>query len=259
MPAQAAVHHPLWNNGRRCYSRFFGWAYGDGALVDMYPQLTYLSWPCSAEVCWSLLLAAAAAAALHVLMHLFAAALAALPAVLWPAVGFGSPEVLQVSSAWLLVGCHWLFKCSAACLCFAFGFKAVDLVLDMLRAFHPVRTAKHPTESARLRLAAAAEASLIKTWSETGRLWGQLQRKEMCYSMLFSRFDWFCGLLPAVVAAEQQRAWWRFLACCVGGCCGCWLATAASAGVLASSIAYVAVTATMVVAGCSYMLWRLEG
>jgi hypothetical protein len=251
---QAAVHHPLWNDGRRCYSRFFGWAYGDGALIDMYPQLTYLSWPCSAEVCWPLLLLAAAAAALQMLMHLFAAALAFTPAVV-PAMTVG-PELLEVSRVWLLVGCSWLFQCSTECLCSAVGFKAVDVVLDMLRAFHPIRTAKHPTATARLRVAAAAEASMIKTWSETGRLWGQLQRREMCYDVLFRRFDWFCGLSPAVVAGEQQRAWWRFLACSAGGGCGFWLAAAASAG--ATYTACVATIATMVV-GCSCMLWRLEG
>jgi hypothetical protein len=244
---QAAVHHPLWNNGHRCYSRFFGWAYGDGALIPMYPQLTYLSWPYSAEVCWLLLLLAAAAHAIHVLLQLLTAGLAV----------FGKLVLLNSVGSKLLIGYDsWMPQAiSIAFVCAALGFKTVDVLLDVLRAFHPIRRAKHPTASHFLRIAAAAEASLVKSWSETGRLWGHLQRGELSVSMLFSRFDWFCGLSPAVVAAEQQRAGWRFLACCVGAW---WLAAACSGGV-AGGPAASAAAAAAVIAGCGIVLWRLEG
>lgn len=58
---QAAVHHPWWRGGCRDYKRFWGWAVGDGALLDMYPSLAYRSWPSATEL--GVLLAAAAAAA----------------------------------------------------------------------------------------------------------------------------------------------------------------------------------------------------
>lgn len=75
------------------------------------------------------------------------------------------------------------------------------------------RTAKHPCSSWYLRAAAAAEASLIKTWSEVGRLCGLFARGELQTGVLCRHFDWFGGLSGQVVAAEQWRAGCRFLLC----------------------------------------------
>ncbi|KAF6250336.1 hypothetical protein COO60DRAFT_894741 [Scenedesmus sp. NREL 46B-D3] len=249
---QAAVHHPLWNNGRRCYSRFFGWAYGDGALITMHPHLTYPCWPFSAEACWLLLLLAAAAAVLQALLRVLAAVV-----VMVSASAPAGSELLLSGSSWLTTSCRWTFQCGVASVCAAVGFKAVDLMLDVARAFQPTRKAKHPTATPLLRVLAAAEASLIKTWSETGRLWGQLQRRELQLNTLLRRFDWFCGLSPAVVAAEKQRGGWRFLACCAGACMS-WLAAAAAA--TSGGVGLSAMLVAALIAGCSCgMLWRLEG
>lgn len=74
---------------------------------------------------------------------------------------------------------------------------------------------KHPCSTPLLRIAAAAEASLIKTWSECGRLWGLWKRGELMQGVVVCRrFDWFGGLCGPVVAAEQKWAAVRFGVCC---------------------------------------------
>lgn len=72
---------------------------------------------------------------------------------------------------------------------------------------------KHPCSSWWLRAAAALEASLIKTWSECGRLWGLKNRGELLQGTVCRRFDWFGGLCAEIVAAEQRSAACRFLVC----------------------------------------------
>jgi len=153
---QASVHHPLWNNGRRCYNRFFGWAFGDGALITMYPQLCYWGPPNSAEACVALVLlsgTAAAAAAFLVVMASFASTCFIYSSQLWsagmaPGVFAGqAPAALAVvgispSAAWWfgaagtagsMAGC-----CSTVLLAAAVAFKLMDVVLDVARAFTPV-------------------------------------------------------------------------------------------------------------------------
>jgi hypothetical protein len=64
-------------------------------------------------------------------------------------------------------------------------------------------------------MAAASEASLIKTWSEFGRIWGHVIRGELGQGVVCRRFDWFGGLCAEVVVGEQRRAALRFLLCAV--------------------------------------------
>lgn len=118
-----------------------------------------------------------------------------------------------------------------------------------------VRIKKHPTSSHLLRVAASAEASLIKTWSETGGLWGLLSRAEL-QSSICRRFDWFCGQSGAVVAAEKHRAAARFLACCVGACMAAMQAV--HHGVVPDSTAAALVAAGTLVPACAGYLWLLE-
>jgi len=48
---EMSITHPWWNDGRRAYSRFLRWAVGDGALIKLYPQHTYVDHaPNSAEL-----------------------------------------------------------------------------------------------------------------------------------------------------------------------------------------------------------------
>lgn len=139
---QAAVHHPLWSQGRRCYNRFFGWAAGDGALIAMYPQLCYYSFPCGAEACATLLLLAAASAGIACMLFSICQFL---QLVMWPgqlhALGWPPPYSADTRAARgvILPGCLSLLQYSLALVSAAVGFKAVDLLLDLLRAFHPVR------------------------------------------------------------------------------------------------------------------------
>lgn len=56
-----------------------------------------------------------------------------------------------------------------------------------------------------LRPLAACEASLIKSISEAGRIWGHARRGRLSANVC-RRWDWFCGLQPGVVRAEQRRA-----------------------------------------------------
>lgn len=130
-----------------------------------------------------------------------------------------------------------------------------------------IRIAKHPCSSTIIRLAAATEASDIKTWSEAGRLWGLACRKEL-FHCLFKRFDWFCGLSYEIVAAEKARGFWRFIACIAG----CWAALSAVAllrwpGFCGSSaphsdyisVVHVLTACAAVISCCCHALWRLEG
>lgn len=48
---KASVVHPWWNGGRRSYWRFYMWSKGDGALIKMYPELSWRdTTPNSAEL-----------------------------------------------------------------------------------------------------------------------------------------------------------------------------------------------------------------
>jgi hypothetical protein len=46
----ASVTHPWWKGGARDYQRFWGWAFGDGALGDLYPQYSYRTWWSASEL-----------------------------------------------------------------------------------------------------------------------------------------------------------------------------------------------------------------
>jgi hypothetical protein len=60
---RAVVTHPYWNEGRPHLSHFYGWAHGDGHLIDLHPRLTYRNLPNLAETLLVLLGAAGALAA----------------------------------------------------------------------------------------------------------------------------------------------------------------------------------------------------
>ncbi|KAG2127597.1 nucleotide-diphospho-sugar transferase [Suillus bovinus] len=60
--------HPWWNDGQRSYRRFYMWSKGDGGLIKLYPNLTYLDHtPNSAE----LFLISTASAVLGAFIYLF--------------------------------------------------------------------------------------------------------------------------------------------------------------------------------------------
>lgn len=57
---RAVVHHPWWQKGARDYTRFSGWARGDGRLMDLHPRYAYRRLPNLVEVLAAALLGAAA-------------------------------------------------------------------------------------------------------------------------------------------------------------------------------------------------------
>jgi hypothetical protein len=58
----AVAAHPWWRNGRRDNLHFFGWARGDGHLVDKFARHTFRSWLNAVELCALWLLVGAAVA-----------------------------------------------------------------------------------------------------------------------------------------------------------------------------------------------------
>lgn len=46
----ACVNHPWWDGGQPRLARFAGWSVGDGALVDVFPGLTYHAAPHGLEL-----------------------------------------------------------------------------------------------------------------------------------------------------------------------------------------------------------------
>jgi hypothetical protein len=83
-------------------------------------------------------------------------------------------------------------------------------------SFLQERLAQHPTTGPWwFRLAVAAEAYCIATFSELGRLAGHWQRHSSkgvvmaawkVVQLMGQRFDWFCGMEPGVVIKEQRHA-----------------------------------------------------
>jgi hypothetical protein len=154
------VHHPLWNNGRRCYNRFFGWALGDGALIRMYPELCCWSAPNSAETCVALLLLAGAAAAAALALLLLSTVLNSTARLLSSllltaqvpllqsvgpsagvAVGFSSKPLgtwaaVAATAAAGSAGVAWRWV--VVLLVAAVTFKLLDVALDVARAFTAV-------------------------------------------------------------------------------------------------------------------------
>ena len=46
----AVVYHPWWDGGRRSYSRFSRWAFGDSQLPELHPQHRWRNFPNTAEL-----------------------------------------------------------------------------------------------------------------------------------------------------------------------------------------------------------------
>ncbi|KAI5982283.1 glycosyltransferase family 2 protein [Pisolithus marmoratus] len=146
--------HPWWNDGKRSYWRFYWWSKGDGQLIKMYPDLTYIDHaPNSAELLLlSLVLMTAGSAA-----HAFA----------------GVSELL-------ILGIH-----------LAVATFIGNIAHDMFRHLwrDASRAAGYNSTLAGLKWPlAVVESAIIRMTSEMGRLVGQLERKEFFPGR---RFEWF--------------------------------------------------------------------
>ncbi|KAI0267292.1 glycosyltransferase family 2 protein [Gloeopeniophorella convolvens] len=150
---KAEVTHPYWNNGRRSYWRFYMWAKGDGALIKMYPELTYIDGaPNSAEL---FLVSAVTLFAGVVRMN-------------WGLIALGARAMVAVMLANVL---H-------------------DLYRHLLRDAARTRDLRSTLAGPRWVMA-VIESTFLRVFSEWGRTYGLLERGE--FGLLGRRFDWFAG------------------------------------------------------------------
>ncbi|CAG8443439.1 10934_t:CDS:2 [Funneliformis caledonium] len=157
------VTHPWWNDGKRVYKRFFMWAKGDGALVKMYPELSYNDiLPNSAE----LLLGT-------ILIFLITIIISLIVAV------FNDTAIINIFVIWT--------------------FLSIPLVIVSIMIIDIYLTFTNPCGVPTVRgyrfMIAAAESSIIRLISQCGRLEGMIERKE--WKCIGRRFDWFLnGVKP---------------------------------------------------------------
>ncbi|KAA1474436.1 glycosyltransferase family 2 protein [Dentipellis sp. KUC8613] len=151
------VTHPWWNGGRRSYWRFYMWSKGDGGLVRMYPELTYFGGaPNSAE------------------FFLLGAVMFLL----------GTFAVVAANSTWLLVFSVKMFVATLL------ANVVHDVYRHLWRDADRMRTMNTSVTGVRW-FVAVVESSLVRMFSEWGRVAGILERGEVM--LLGWRFDWFAG------------------------------------------------------------------
>ncbi|CAI2163984.1 20329_t:CDS:2 [Funneliformis geosporum] len=159
------VIHPWWNDGKRSYIRFFYWAKGDGALVNMYPDLTYNDiLPNSAE----LLLGS-------ILIFLITIIVSLIFAV------FNNTAIINFFVIWTFLSIPLIIV----------SIMIVDIYLSFAE---PCGVS---TVDGYRFIIAAAESSIIRLMSQCGRLEGIIERKE--WKCIGKRFEWFvkrCGNKP---------------------------------------------------------------
>lgn len=146
--------HPWWNGGKRSYWRFYWWSKGDGQLIKMYPDLTYMDHaPNSAE------------------LLLLSLVLALAGSVVYAFAGVNLPLILGIHLA-------------AATF---IGNIAHDVFRHLWR--DTARAARHNSTITGLKWPLAVlESAIIRMTSEMGRQVGQLERKEFLPGR---RFEWF--------------------------------------------------------------------
>ncbi|KZT20645.1 glycosyltransferase family 2 protein [Neolentinus lepideus HHB14362 ss-1] len=166
---KVVVTHPWWNNGARSYWRFYMWSKGDGGLVKLYPEYTYLDVaPNSAEMLLlSGLLALLGGFQLLITGHL-------------RALAFAGRSVCAVIVANVM---H-------------------DVYRHLFRDAERTKAMKTTVSGGRWMIA-VLESSLIRIASEGGRAIGMLERGEV--GLLGKRFDWFTGRAGDGPKTEERK------------------------------------------------------
>ncbi|KXN88390.1 GDP-mannose 3,5-epimerase 2 [Leucoagaricus sp. SymC.cos] len=166
---EATVTHPWWNEGKRSYWRFHKWSLGDGHLIDVYPELSYLDHAPNSAECFLL------CAFIFVIGTIFL-----------------SSKMMVFSAE----GCLCIF--------------VANIVHDVYRhaVLHPERNKSldiHPRirKNRLLWILAIMESSLIRQFSELGRLRGMIEKRE--WRSLGKRFDWFVGRIPGDGPRKEER------------------------------------------------------
>jgi hypothetical protein len=166
---RTTVTHPWWGGGERSYWRFYMWSKGDGALIKMYPQHTYLAAaPNSAEM----LLAAGV---------IVVVGLAAI--------------CTSASSIFIRLG-------MTVAVCVVTSNIVHDLYRHIWRDADRVKT-MNTTLTEVQWVAAVVESTFIRIWSEMGRVIGLLERGELL--LLGRRFEWFTGRWGRAPAEDENR------------------------------------------------------
>ena len=174
---KVVVTHPWWNEGRRTYHRFFMWGKGDGALASMFPQHCYIE---------------------------------------------TLPNSAELGLYCLLVGTFGIVVSS-----FTITFLGYWGVLSVFLASTGYDFWQHlsgrivkdsrTTLTGFCWLLAIMEGSIVRIFSEGGRLAGQIERWEFVPFRPRPRFDWFVGRIgngPALNETNQnfQRLlFWTFI------------------------------------------------
>lgn len=170
LPApDAVVEHPWWNKGKRNYWRFHKWSLGDSHLINAYPDLSYQDYVPNSAECFML----------SSLMFIF-----------------GS---VTLSSTTMILSIK-----IALCILVA------NVVHDIYRHvfLHPERNDRLKVDS-RIRRSSLLwtisimESSLIRMFSELGRLRGIVERRE--WGSIGKRFDWFVGRAPGDGPRKEER------------------------------------------------------
>ncbi|CAG8560386.1 11032_t:CDS:2 [Acaulospora colombiana] len=150
------VVHPWWNHGKRSYWRFYGWAKGDGALIKLYPKLTFRdAAPNSAELLGAMIL-------------LFACTISISAVYYDTTLSFSLPLLILISIPTII---------------------AANVVVDIHLHMYENPDECVPNVRGYRRILASIESSLIRMVSEGGRLMGLIERGEL--RSIGRRFDWF--------------------------------------------------------------------
>ncbi|TBU27690.1 NAD-dependent epimerase/dehydratase [Dichomitus squalens] len=164
------VTHPWWYGGKRTYWRFYMWSKGDGRLVKLYPEHSYRDFSPNAAEC---MLGSVLFLVLGVFVALFDVAL--------------GQSIIMTGTL------------------FGVSMMVANVAHDLLRhlVLHPERVSNMRTTVSGWRwVAAVIEGAVIRVFSEWGRVIGLLERGE--YSLLFMRFDWFCGVMGEAPRREEM-------------------------------------------------------
>jgi nucleoside-diphosphate-sugar epimerase len=190
----AVITHPWWDDGVPALSHFSGWSWGDGHLIDLYPQLTYTNLPDLSETLLALGVGAAA--------QLTARGVLRLAAVRGGSGGGGITLPLGVERLLQRASSSSALAATAAA---AGACVAADLLVDswiqLVAAPNPA-CAHLPLHT---RAAAVATAVLVRTVSEVGRMAGHASRGRLAAN-LGRRFNWFGHWWDGAPAEERWQA-----------------------------------------------------
>jgi nucleoside-diphosphate-sugar epimerase/glycosyltransferase involved in cell wall biosynthesis len=156
--------HPWWMEGNRSYQRFHMWAFGDGGLIAKFPENCYWDYaPNSAELMAVCLIGILLGVVTARTGVIYGAVKAFIAVLIANVIHDGYRHIIQ----------------------------------------HPERYANMNTTLTGIQWTlAVVESSLIRMWSELGRLRGVLGRRE--YGSIGRRFDWFTGVAGDGPKSEER-------------------------------------------------------